>query len=58
MLLVSQDGHRWPPLNDMKALKDVLGIESGEFGLGMNLSQADGIWAFLSVKLTPGDALR
>ena len=54
MLLVSLDGNQWAPLNDMKAVKDVLGIDSGEFGLGMNLSPTDGIWAFSFRKTGPG----
>jgi hypothetical protein len=53
MVYVSRDAKAWAPLNDGDAVKEVLGIERGEFSFGMAAGTDEGIHGSAKVVTTP-----
>lgn len=51
MLYLSRDAIHWAPLNDMRATKEIFGLQGGEISLGISMSETEGIWALFSMKI-------
>lgn len=55
-IFISQDGITWAFLMDNEGVKQVLGLEGGEFSLGMALSDTEGMWFLFSLIMHERDA--
>ena len=55
MLYISPDGSMWAPLNDMRALKKIFGIEAGTLSFGVAMSESEGVWASFVLTLIRTD---
>ena len=51
ILYVSKDAVNWAPIYNAKAVKKVLGIESGTVTFGMVMNNSDGVWSRFSLKM-------
>lgn len=51
MLHVSRDAERWAPINDARALKEVLGIDGGSISFGAGVNEDEGLWTSLIIKI-------
>lgn len=50
-LFISLNGTSWATLTDSKTVKEILGIERGEFSFGMAISGDEGLWFLFSLKM-------
>lgn len=56
-IYISRDGITWAFLMDKDGVKQVLGLERGEFSLGMALSDTEGMWFLFSLVMYERDAV-
>ncbi|MEZ4525778.1 MAG: hypothetical protein R2941_07655, partial [Desulfobacterales bacterium] len=50
MMYISTDGKNWAPVNDMRSVKEVLGMKQGTLSFGLGMDQKKGIAAFLHME--------
>ena len=50
MIYISKDAINWAPLNDIRAMKELIGTKGGTISLGMGMTNKDGIWSYLNVE--------
>lgn len=50
MLYISKDAINWAPLNDMKAMKELLASKGGTVSFEMGMTKKDCIWSYLKVE--------
>ena len=52
MIYLSPDVKRWALYTDIKAVKNLFGMQGGSVSVGMGITKQDGLRIFLNVKTT------